>query len=456
MAEKTPGTDPEERGEADAGAARALAPVKRVLDSKRAPRIRSWVALLLVVASALAILMSALALWSRSVVFDTDPWVTAVTPLAEDSQARDAVSRYIAAKALEITDLSARIADALPSDAELLAALPAANPEGFLVEEVDTFLDTELAQRLWADSNRLAHEQLLAAPRDDSRNVTVGRNDVKLNLLPIIAIALQRLEVKLPQLLGRDVTLLPIDPATAPDDIHTLLQDALGRELPADIGSVTLLEGNQAYEAKRTLGRLTDLAVPLVVLTIVLIGAALLVSVRRRRTALWLGLGALIGVVAARVIEGQAEEAAAVVVATSQDGAAVAKSIVSSVIGSLHPFFVWIAVAGVIVAVAAILAGRPAWLDAMSRGFAGLLGIAADLSAPDTRAKRWTATHLDLLRVAGIAVALVVLLFTTGSLVAALAVVAALVVYELALGAYATAVAREPGDGADGPSRPPA
>ena len=455
MAEKTPGTDPEERGEADAGAARALAPVRRVLDSKRAPRIRSWVALLLVVVSVLAILVSALALWSRSVVFDTDAWVTAVAPIAEDSQARDAVSRYVAAKALEITDLSARIADALPSDAELLAALPAANPERFLVEEVDTVLGTELAQRLWADSNRLAHEQLLAAPRDDSRNVTVGRNDVTLNLLPIIAMALQRLEVKLPQLLGRDVTLLPIDPATAPDDIHTLLQDALGRELPADIGSVTLFKGNQAYEAKRTLGRLTDLAVPLVVLTIVLIGAALLVSVRRRRTALWLGLGALIGVVAARVIEGQAEEAA-VVVATSQDGAAVAKSIVSSVIGSLHPFFVWIAVAGVIVAVAAILAGRPAWLDAMGRGFAGLLGIAADLSTPDTPAKRWTATHLDLLRVAGIAVALVVLLFTTGSLVAALAVVAALVVYELALSAYATAAAREPGDGADGHARPSA
>jgi hypothetical protein len=98
----------------------------------------------------------------------------------------------------------------------------------------------------------------------------------------------------------------------------------------------------------------------------------------------------------------------------------------------------------------------PAWLDAMGRGFAGLLGIAADLSAPDTRARRWTATHLDLLRVAGVAVALVVLLFTTGSLVAALAVVAALVVYELALGAYATAAAREPGDGADGHARPSA
>ena len=449
MAEKTRGTDPEERGETVTGATRVLAPVTRVLRSKRAPRIRSWVALLLVVLSVLAVLVSALALWSRSVVFDTDAWMTAVAPVAEDSQARDAVSRYVAAKALEITDLNARIADALPSDAELLAALPAANPERYLAEEVHAFLGTELAQRLWADSNRAAHEQFLAAPRDERRT------DVTLNLLPIIVMTLQRLEVKLPHLLGRDVTLPPIDPATDPDDIHTLLQDALGRELPADIGSVTMLKESQAYEAKRTLGRLDDLAVPVVVLTIVLIGAALLVSARRRRTALWLGLGALIGVVAARVIEGQAEEAA-VAVATSRDGAAVAKSIVSSVVGGLHPFFVWIAIAGVIVVAAAMLAGRPAWLDAMNRGFAGLPGIAAGLSVPDSRARRWTVAHLDLLRVAGIVVALVVLLFTTGSLVAALAVVVALVVYELAISACATAAAREPDDGTDDPSMPSA
>ena len=59
-----------------------------------------------------------------------------------------------------------------------------------------------------------------------------------------MAVALQRLEDKIPELLGKDVTLPQIDPATAPDDIRTLLQDALGRKLPADFGTITLLHGD--------------------------------------------------------------------------------------------------------------------------------------------------------------------------------------------------------------------
>ena len=50
---------------------RALAPVGRALTSKRAPRIRTGVALFLVVISVLAVLVSSLALWSRGIIFDT-------------------------------------------------------------------------------------------------------------------------------------------------------------------------------------------------------------------------------------------------------------------------------------------------------------------------------------------------------------------------------------------------
>ena len=150
-------------------------------------------------------------------------------------------------------DLSARIEDALPADAKVLAPALTRSLQTFLVEEIDKFLGTPLAHRLWVDSNRFAHQQLITALQDDNRYVTVGRNDVKLDLLPLVAVALQRLEASIPQLLGKDVTLPRIDPATAPDDIRTLLQDALGRKLPADFGSITLLRGSQGYEAKQAL-----------------------------------------------------------------------------------------------------------------------------------------------------------------------------------------------------------
>ncbi len=427
---------------ARAGAAAALASVGRFLTSRRAPRLRTGIAAFLVVASVLAVMVSALALWSRSIVFDTETYVRVVAPVAEDPQVRKAVSEYVAAKAVQATDLDARIEDALPSDAKILAPALAGALQRFLVDEIDRFLSTDLAQRLWVDINRLAHRQLITALRDQNRYVTVGRNDVKLNLLPLVAVALQRLEDRIPQLLGRDVTLPRIDPATAPDEIKTLMQDALGRELPADFGAITLLHGDQGYEAKQALRLFNDLVVLVVVLTAVLVVAALLVSVRRWRTALWRGFGSLFAFVAARVIEMQLEKVVVDAVNT-QGGAAVARSILGSAVESLNAFFIWVAVAGVIVVVAAVLAGRPSWLQAIGRGVAELFGVASDLSTPDTRAGRWMAVHLDLLRIAGVAVAVVVLLFVTGSLTAVILVIVALAVYELALSAYGIGVPRE-------------
>ncbi len=272
--------------------------------------------------------------------------------------------------------------------------------------------------------------------------MTVGENDVRLDLLPLVAVALQKLEGRVPGILGRDVTLPEIEPDRAPDEIRTLLQDALGRELPADLGSVTLLSGTQAHEAKQALRLFNDLVILVVALTVALIVAALLVSVRRLRTALWLGLGSLLAFVVARAIEVRLEQAVVDAVET-QGGAAVARSVLSSAVRSLDAFFVWIAVAGAIVAVAALLAGRPTWLEAIGRAVAELFGVASDLSTPDTRTGRWMAAHLDLLRILGVAVAVVVLLFVTGSLTAVIVVVLALVVYELALSAYASGVPRE-------------
>ncbi len=440
-----------------AGAPRVLAPLGRALKSRRAPRIRTGVALFLVVASVLAVLVSTLALWSHRIIFDTDAYVRVVAPAAADPEVRRAVSTYVAEKAVQAADLEARIEAALPSDAKVVAPALARALQSYLADEIDGFLRTPLAQRLWADGNRFAHEQLITALQDKNRSVAIGREDVKMDLVPLVAVALQRLDVQIPGLLGRDVTLPPIDPATAPDDVRTLLQDALGRKLPADFASITLLRGSQGYEAKHALRLFNDLVILVVIVTVVLITAALLVAVRRRRTALWLGLGSLLAIVAARIVEVRLEDAAVGAVKT-QGGATVARAIVGSAVASLNAFLAWVAVAGAIVAVAALLAGRPQWLDAMSRGFAKLFGVASDLSTPDTGAGRWMAGHLDLLRVAGVAVAIVVLLFVSGSLTAVIVVSLALAVYELALGAYALGVPRQPDESladADDPGTPP-
>jgi len=424
----------------------ALRPVKKVLTSQRAPRLRRWLALLLVVMAVVGLMVSALALWSDSLVFNTDKWVATVAPVAEDPAVRHSVSTFVADKTLEVADLQNRIANALPSDAAVLAQPLTQALRDFLIKEIDKFLATPTAQSIWVDVNRFAHEQLITALQDKNRYVSVNENDVKLNLLPLIGVALQRLEAQIPKLLGKDVQLPQIDPKTAPEQIRTLLQDATGMTLPADFGTVTLLKGSQGYEAKQALSTFHTLVIAICVVTALLILAALLVSPRKRWTALELGLGVLLAVVVVRVAERQLEQR--IVAALKDTGAlSVAKAFVSSAITSLNAIVVWLIVGGVIVAVAAFLATRPAWVEAMGRGFSKLFGVASDLTAPETGAGRWAAAHMDVLRVVGVAIAVIVLMFMAGSLSAVIVIVLALIVYELTLAAFFAGIPRS-GDGA--------
>ena len=170
----------------------ALRPVGRVLASRRAPRLRRWLALVLVVLAVVGLTAGALAQWSHSMIFDTETWVATVTPVAEDPAVRHSVSTFVAGKTIALTDLERRIENALPSDAKIAAAPLVDSLRGYLVREIDGLLATPTAQRIWLDVNRFAHQQLITALQDQNRYISVNRDDVRLDLLPPIAVALQR------------------------------------------------------------------------------------------------------------------------------------------------------------------------------------------------------------------------------------------------------------------------
>lgn len=427
----------------DAGPERGRGAVRRLPASRRAPRLRSGVAAFLVVAALIGVAASTLALWSRDLVVDSDAYVDVVAPVLEDPAARSSIADYVAARAVRAVDLQGRLETALPPAAAMVAPALTRALQQFLQDETERFLTTEVARRLWVGVNREVHRQFVAALKGESRSVTIGRNDVTLDLVPLVAVALQTLEREVPDLLGRDVTLPRIDPSTAPQDIRVKLQDALGRRLPDDLGVVTLVRGGQGHALKVALARLDDLVLLVVALTAGLVAAALLVSVRRRPTALWLGLGGLLVFAAARALETRLEEAMVQAVRTSS-GAAVARSVLTAAVASLNGFFAWVAVAGAVVVVAALLAGKPAWTSALGRAVADVFGVASDLATPDTRAGRWIHRRLDLLRVGGVVAAVVALLFVAGSWPAIGAVAVALAIYELALAAYAAGSPQEP------------
>ncbi len=57
-------------------------------------RLRRWMVLLLVVLASVAVLVSAVALWTHSLLFNTDRWVETVGPVAKDPQVTHDLSVY--------------------------------------------------------------------------------------------------------------------------------------------------------------------------------------------------------------------------------------------------------------------------------------------------------------------------------------------------------------------------
>jgi hypothetical protein len=409
----------------------------------RAPhyRLRKWLALILVIVAVLAVIVSCVAIWAHRTVLDTDTYVATVAPLIKDPGVQHTLSTYVTDQVLTSTDLQNRIANVLPPRAAFLAGPIAVQIGDLTQRELQKVLASPQAEQAWIGINRVGHEQLVSALRGDNKFVLIDKNAVTLNLLPLVSLALERVQARLPTILGSRIQLPQIPADATPDQARAQLSAALGRPLPADFGTITLLKGDQGHQAQRAVGIFDKLVVVIVIVTVLLIAAAIVVSPRRWLTVLELALGVLLGVVITKVIVAQLTKA--LLNAIKKEGVVpVAQAMVDSVINGLGGFLAWLIAAGAIVAVGAFLATRPDWLEAAGRAVAKLLGAGKAADAPPSRSHRWVGAHLDLLRAGGVGVAVVVLLIAPKTWTWLLLAVLVLVAYELLLAVWALNTAR--------------
>src|SRR5437867_4002809 len=139
-------------------------------------RIWRWsLATVLIVLGALLAPLAVTAVWLRSEVSDTDRYVSTVAPLAHDPAVRRAVTDRITTEVfrrIDVEGLTNRAADALDRpgvpDAAGTAlhalAQPIANGvQGWVHDQVGRFVASEQFAQAWAEANRTAHAQLVAA-----------------------------------------------------------------------------------------------------------------------------------------------------------------------------------------------------------------------------------------------------------------------------------------------------
>jgi hypothetical protein len=395
-------------------------------------RLRRWMVLLLVVLASVGILLSAVSVWTHSLLFNTDRWVETVGPVLQDPEVTHDLSVYLTERAIEASDLEARAADVLPPRAQFLAPAITDAARDFVQKRMEERLNQPETYQLWLKLNRFAHEHLVAVLEGDSTYIQLNGDQVQLNLVPLIAKALELIDQVLPGALGDRVDIPQIDPAASAEQMRAELEAATGRTLPEDFGTVTLYEGDQVTQAQQAVRIFKAAVLAILIVTILLIAAALLFSRTRLRTLIQLALGTLVAVVLARVAIQRLSDAVVEGI-SGRDGYRVAKALVESAAGNLFDLLIWLVVAGALVSLMAYLATKRSWFVA-ARGYAtAAAGTTGEAVASRSPLRLWLGRHYDGARATGVVLAVVALLFTTSSWWLTILVLGLTAVYELAV-----------------------
>lgn len=278
----------------------ALAQEVQALRHRPPERGRRVAVGILVVVSWIALALAPVAVWARAQVLETDRWVAVAAPLSREPAVQAALADWATAQLAGLVQPERILERALPDRADVLAAPLAGAIEGFVHDHVADYLATDEFSELWEDAVVRAHTAALRLLEGDAPNVEAGATSVTINLLPLLQRVLDRITSATPELFGRQISLPAVDLERIPPGTAQRLGEAMGVEVPDDLGQITVYDRGRlraAQDALRILGRLVSLVVLVAVVAPL---TALWLSRHRRRTALQVVTGALIGVVLAR------------------------------------------------------------------------------------------------------------------------------------------------------------
>jgi len=377
-------------------------------------RLRSILVGFLVFLSCLTLIVTGVTIWTHYTVLNTTGYMNLVGPVGKDPQSIKALSDYVTTQIVTAADLQGRAQAALPPKAAFLAGPITSAVESFINKQTVKVLSTPQAYNLWLEVNRVAHQQIVGLLRGQNNYTYIQGSDVRLNTLPLVSQALVWLDGKLPGALSSRFSPPVIPPGTpATDSIQQVSQWA-GKALPADFGQVTLLKNNALGPAQKAVKFFDGLVIALPIILAVLIAVTILLSRRRRYTVMALGIG---GAIALIITYAVIKRASAAIVGSLHLGSvnAVVKNVVTASLGPLATITIWIVVIGVVVAVVAWLVGRKDVQTVIVNTGKKVVEVQGSALGSSSGSVRWTARHIQLLRVIGLIVGLILLVIAASS-----------------------------------------
>jgi len=222
-------------------------------------RRRSVAVWTLIVLASLLALVSALTVWSKQQLLDTDKFTSSSAKLLANDDVRATLSNRLVDLLNQRVDVQAQLEEKLPPRAKGAAPAIAAAIQNSTGQVINAFLGTAQAQALWERVNRRAHTALVnVLEGKDAGPVSTANGDVVLDLRPVIQRVAERLGVG----------------------------DRLKGRAPPDSGEIVLLKSDQLDAAQKSVRVLNALSSWLWFAVVALLALAVYLAHGTRRTML--------------------------------------------------------------------------------------------------------------------------------------------------------------------------
>ena len=250
------------------GTSPAAVPVK---SPERTALWRRIVVPLCVVLGCIFVSSGVAATWVKLTALDTDTYVGTVGPIIQDDAVAEAVSTGVVQRVFDRVDVDAVVQSVLPAQAQSLASPLVAVIQRYAVQLVDSIVKSDQFEAIWREANRVAHTQLVRLLKGElvSSDTKDKANEVVLDLKGVV----QQLDDRL-QKLGID-----------------LFQ---GRQPGTEVGQFVVATRAQLDKARQAVELLDTIAWALPILALIFFVLAIVLSRRRPRTIMWIGLGTII------------------------------------------------------------------------------------------------------------------------------------------------------------------
>jgi hypothetical protein len=314
-------------------------------------RARRRIALALIVVATVLGLFAIFAIWANRQLLNTDNWTETSSELLEHPEIRTQIADFLVAQLYANVDVQSELERGFrqvvrPAAASALAGPAASGLRTFAENRLDDLLERPIPQRLWEQANRRAHARFLDIVEGGGDVVSTSGGNVTLDLKT---------------LLGRTQSSVGVGGRVAD-------------KLPASAAEIVILRSDQLELAQDLVRALKAAAIVLLVLSLGLFALGIYLARGWRREALRAcGIGFLFAGAAALVIRAVAGNAVVDALATTESVRPAAEAAWSTGTSLLAQAATATLIYGVVIVLAAWVAGPTAWAMATRRNLAPYL-----------------------------------------------------------------------------------